>query len=161
MEEIKKGLEDDLMRNDSMKFAKKGSEIKEAVNTVLSKLIVEKSTTYSKMEGLIEEIQCLPDMECSSWKLDGYKHLMEGTPKSYSYNKIYGNGEKENTILGKVSFEGMSPQSQQDKMREYNQLSEKWVDLSISALNLQTISRNLEDKKQYMLTIDQLTKLGL
>ena len=161
MEEMKKGLEDDLMRNDSMKFAKKGSEIKEAVNITLINLTADRKNTFSKMAELVEEIQCLPDMECSSWKLDGYKHLMEGTPKSYSYNKIYGNGEKENTILGKVLFEGMSPQSQQEKMREYNQLSEKWVDLSISALNLQTISRNLEDKKQYMLTIDQLTKLGL
>ena len=161
MEDIKKGIVNDFTQNsDTMKFAKKGSEIKGAVESVLANINSEKVSIVSSMEKLLEDIHCAPDSDNNSWRTEDYKHLLGIIPKSFSYDKIYGNDRIKESSYNSQSV--VTPDKEtQNKMRDYNNLVDKFITISLSALNLQSLARNLEDKKNYMLTIDQLTKLGL
>lgn len=161
---IEKSITDDLsygIKNNSTSkesvsegliVVKTGKEIKDTLQAELSICVQQKMALYEEMTKLIQTIGKLPE---SSYKDDYLVNGWEGKielPKKYCYGEIYIKSDSEqdsNVGVGK-----------EKEMREYNEISRKYIVASIEIKKLSTIINYIDEKKSFKLSIDLASKLG-
>lgn len=160
-DELKKGFYSLFSSSESNglgRHNKKGSEIKQGISNLLSNTKDRKKEALDKMTS--EKVSFAPDTY-PSFNME-YKHLLDYVPKKFSYDLIYHGEKYVKTDNGIEEQAVRTPtQEEQQSMREYNKYAEMYVELCIDAIKLETLQRNIDDKKTYSLSIDQMTLLGL
>lgn len=160
---IKKGfysLFDNYNNNDFNRFPKKGSDIKQGISKILSTITKEKDELLNKMTSELGKIPFAPDNE--PYYNKQYKHLLGYIPKRFSYDMINHGEQYTKTDNGIEEQAIKQPTKEQaGEMREYNRYTDKYVSVCIDEIKLNTLYRNLEDKKTYNLSVDQMALLGV
>jgi len=166
-EEIKKGFfglfsqnYENKDKNTITSYNKKGSDIKLGFLNILSQINKQKSICLDSMNLLLDKITFAPNQACE--ETEDYVHLIDYLPKRFSYFLI-NNGEdsikKDNGI--EQTIIKIPTDEEKAYMREYNILVHEYIELSIYKLKLESSKRNIEDSKNYQLSINQLAILGL
>jgi len=139
---------------------KKGSDIKQALNNVIMQTNKEKSDYLDKMKAESDELSFVPDVECEiSYE---YKHLFEYIPKKFSYDMLYHGERYVRTDRGIEEQAIRKPTDEErQEMHEYNRYVQKYIDMCINKIKLDTLRKNIQENKTYSLSIDQLSILGL
>lgn len=147
-------------KSDIVYHKKKGSDIKAGIVNVIVSINKQREECLDKIKAESEHLEYSPDVE--PYMASEYRHLIGMIPRTFSYDMLY-HGEKyvrtdrgiEEKAIRKPSDE------QRQEMQEYNQYVEKYLESSIARIKLETLKRNIEENKNYNLSIDQLSILGL
>lgn len=161
LDEIKKGFYSlfDSYNNELCKLPKKGVDIKVGITKILANLTITKGDLLGKMNLEIGKLKFAPDTD--SYYDKQYKHLLSWIPKRFSWDMIQ-HGEKYVKTDNGIEEQAVNKptKEQAEEMREYNRYAEQYVEACIDEIKLNTLKNNLEDKKVYNLSVNQLTMLG-
>lgn len=147
--DIEKGIASDLQYSNSelSKVKKKGSEIKEKLNTEKSKVAIKLAEVNLIKKALKKEIGFEPDGD----------EEMEGC-KRYSYKQMYPTNQDVDSQPTNEATETMSPQIK--LMREYNSCLYRYKHCKKELGTLDTLLNSIQDKKEYELNLKIATELG-
>lgn len=143
----------------SIKIEKTGAEIKIALESAKSKNEIAKQSSYDKIELLVGEIGTQPTEDCERYSMEGLEDKIGIMPKKYRWQEIYQDncGEVSNGLgIGSQPTE----QKPNEKKRAYNNEVDKYVDICVENLQLDTMINNISLSKKYSLTIKQASVLG-
>ena len=166
----KSDIVDAFRYNDNLKIAKKGSEIKTQIDSVvLPEIIAELSGYSAKMDSLLQDCGKAPAHGAEEWDTCGMK--IDIPYKRYEWNETY-IPEKVSGI-GYGMVESFSATDAQEKKRnipenagqaqareEYNQLFNKYCRCKCDEAMCDILKNNVKDGKEYELTPKQLIALG-
>ncbi len=162
LDEIKKGFYSLFSNHDNelSKLPKKGVEIKTGIAAILVNIKRFKGELLDKLTSELGKVPFQPDSE--PYYDREYRHLLDFVPKRFSYDMI-SRGEKYTKTENGIEEQAVNKPTdeQATKMREYNSYSSQYVEVCIDAIKLETLRKNLEDRKTYNLSVNQLTMLGL
>lgn len=156
--------------NDNVKLAKKGSEIKSQIDSVVLPEITAELSDYSaKMDELLGECGNAPTRSAEEWDTCGMK--IEIPYKRYEWNETYIPEKVSGVGLGMV--ESFSASDAEDKKRnipadkhqaecreEYNRLFNKYCRCKCDEAMCNILKNNVKDATDYQLTPKQLISLG-
>lgn len=145
-----------MLGSDNLKVSKKGKEIKEKLEKVLSDEKDQKTTLSTECTSLKEKIGTEPTCDVDDYTFQGLKNRIAVAPKVYEWNECYSN----------VQISETSPDS--DKLindvctlkRKYNQCVREFIESSAEIIQIQTMIDNMDEKKSYDLTVKQASVLG-
>lgn len=142
----------------SIKIEKTGAEIKQSLEEIKSKNDIAKQSSYDKIELLVAEIGTQPTEDCERYSMEGLEDKVGIMPKKYRWQEIYEDCNVASNSLG------ISPQPTEqkpnEKKRAYNNEVDKYVDICVDNLQLDTMINNISLSKKYSLTIKQASVLG-
>ncbi len=150
----------DYKDNTLNKHSKKGSEIKDGLSTISNELNKKKSHCLDKMNHELTEVPFAPDEPCDYDK--EYHHLLNYIPRKFSYELI-SQGKKYVKTDNGIAEEAvkMPTTEERSEMREYNGYARKYMEYCIDKIKVDSLKRNILDNKNYTLSANQLTILGL
>jgi len=159
-------LENYSGNNPFSEFKKLGTGVSKSILAVISKCRLAKTEFLNQLNSVSSEISVAPSEQVSSHL--GYGLVLDFIPKNYSYDQIYITSSS--NVVGEQSLAGSAEvdpganvlsETVRENMRKYNRLSEQYVECSVTLAKLETLYRNIDDKKVYSLSLNQLTALGL
>lgn len=165
----KSDIVDAFNYSDNVKLAKKGSEIKTQIDSVVLPEITAELGDYSaKMDELLKECGNAPTRSAEEWDTCGMK--IDIPYKRYEWNETY-IPENVSGVGGMV--ESFSASDAQDKKRnipedkhqeecrdEYNHLFNKYCRCKCDEAMCNILKNNVKDATEYQLTPKQLISLG-
>lgn len=156
--DIQKSHLANMLGSDNLKIIKKGSELKEKLNTSLSKIIDEKDSKYQQIVELKNSINCEPTDEVDEWTFQGLKSRISLAPKVFKWDDCYQKHYPQNSI--DLSEDQKTENSICELKRKYNSLVRNYIEMSAEVIQIQTMIDNIEEKKNYELTVKQASTLG-
>lgn len=167
-DDLVKGISSEVMNSERFIVDKDGSDIIEAVDDMLDEVEDEADDCEEELDDLKKKIGIDPVGEEESYYFDGYEHIIEDIPPTYTWDQMNGFKapvELTETVTVSGGAEIKSPDKKtptvRDLMQEYNGKRRKFIAYKVEIINLNTIVANLDEKKKYKLTLRQLALLGL
>lgn len=162
--DLEKGALDSLSYSSENNFVKTGKEVKEKIAAIKTKMQAIQTNNQVKMDALVEKIGFKPTSSPDEWTLNRYPDVKDKLEKMKRYPwecTSYNEGYKSNSIVeeGK-QIKVASSKEEADLCREYNKLCYEHCDAIIDEHKADVYLRNMDEKKQYKLTLEQLTQLG-
>lgn len=144
----------------SIKIEKTGAEIKQSLEEIKSKNDIAKQSSYDKIELLVAEIGTQPTEDCERYSMEGLEDKVGIMPKKYRWQEIYQDNCGE--VSNGLSVATLQPTEQKpnEKKRAYNNEVDKYVDICVENIQLDTMINNINLTKKYSLTIKQASVLG-
>lgn len=150
-----------------VEFSKKGSDLKTEINKSITNLSSEKEDIKTKMAVLVATLPVKPDRPASDYQYKGMKGKI-GDIFSYSYDMCYFREEQPTNNYDSLGTETKAvtptgPESaEQAKLYDfYNDLAYQYICRCVDIEYLKMFTENLDDKKNYQLTIPQMVDLGI
>lgn len=168
-EEIEKGVVSDAFTYQSnIKFTKTGKEMKEKMAASITALEATAKTFLKSLEDASDKLEYQPTEKIDTWRLRQFKHIITSPYKVFNWNQTY-YYEKEAmnssaTAVIAESGHSCSPacsKEEADLCNAWNTLVYKYIDTLYEIELLKMYKDNLEDKKSYELTSEQLVALSL
>lgn len=143
----------------SIKIEKTGAEIKQSLEEIKSKNDIAKQSSYDKIELLVGEIGTQPTEECERYSMEGLEDKVGIMPKKYRWQEIY---QDDTSVVSNGLGISSQPTEQKpnEKKRAYNNEVDKYVDICVENIQLDTMINNINLTKKYSLTIKQASVLG-
>lgn len=151
---------------DNVLFLKTGKEIKAKLELIKAREEGEKKHFAEEMAEYKAKAGCDPKGKSYlPWRAEKIEHLIGDIPKKYTWEQMYpkSNDMEERPIVAITSMNEKVEEVTTEKkeyMQEYNEYCHKFIDVSASIIQTETIIRNLKDGDTYKLKADQLTALG-
>lgn len=128
---------------DNIQINKKGSEIKQNLESHKTKEMLAASKAQAEMVNIKEKVNCEPTEDPDSYIADGIDVAI--MPKKYPWSECYSENESDETAKLK---------------NKYNQCASKFIECQVECAMIDTMLKNIEDNKTYNLTVKQATILG-
>lgn len=140
---------------------KKGSEIKLAIQKIIGGCIVEQIKIMDKMQAELEHIPFTPDVTMKSECCPMMNSEM--IPKKFSYDMLYHNEKYINSggRITETSMSGEPTKEQRSEMIEYNNYAYDYLYLCEKRYKLEVARNNIDDNRNYTLSVDMLASLGM
>lgn len=143
--DFEKGLGNSLNKETtSMKFKKKGSEIKEKLLCLKEQYIGIKDGYLQEIISLRASISTPPTELIPDYFLRDIKLNKDNLPKIFPWSMI----------------NPADQDSTGDRMRRHNDLVENYVNIMVELVFVDTLSANLQEDREYELDTEQLVNLG-
>lgn len=170
VKDLVKGVMDDLGSyggKADVSFSKTGKQIKEKIEAVLgninSKLLLQKSA----MTGYLEKIGFMPTRELDSWEARSLPAEL-GSFKRFSWEQTSYDDRNNggSAYLGKTDESVVSQtktacsKEEAENCRNYNSALDTYLECMRDKLKAEAFIRNIDWKKSYDLSLNQLTSLG-
>jgi len=143
----------------NLNIEKTGAEIKQSLEEIKSKNDIAKQSSYDKIELLVAEIGTQPTEDCERYSMEGLEDKVGIMPKKYRWQEIY---QDNCEVSNGLSVATLQPTEQKpnEKKRAYNNEVDKYVDICVENIQLDTMINNINLTKKYSLTIKQASVLG-
>lgn len=163
-EHIEKAENNDLEKgildyNTKVTVKKKGEEIIEKMETLLTKMEAKKVEIKTQMNECVEHCGSLPTEELDNYEKNG----VETDVKRYSWEMTYYNDEKgmsHASIVNTQDSVGASSKEQAQHCRKYNSLVYDYTRVCADIKVANFYKENLDEKKMYELSAEEGVKLG-
>lgn len=167
--ELEKGIVSDAFQwQSNIKFTKTGKEMKEKMALVIPTLETQAGEVLKALDDASDLLEYQPTEKIDPWRLRQFKHIIISPYKIFNWNQTY-YYEKDamnSAATSVIADSGLScspcaSKEEADICSKWNQLVYKYVDILYEIELLKMYKENLEDKKVYELTSDQLVALGV
>lgn len=173
--EIKKAEDNDLEKgvvadafdySSKIQFFKTGKQIKDKITGAIDTLNKVRDQIVLDLNNLSDSIAFVPTEKPSPWRIEKFKNKIIIPYKTYNWNQTYFSGDGMNSnataVLGDTSGLSCSPASSKEEAgdcNKWNRLVYDYIDNLIEIEMLTVFQNNLDDKKSYELTLNQLLAL--
>ena len=154
-EELEKGMVTESFgsySNNKLSFNKTGKQIKEQITTILLPLLeAQKIQLETELVSTAKDIEAEPDSTVSDYAYRGFSKVLPKVSR-YSWEMCENRWDEMSRTTPPITDE-------QKAMRIYNDIAEKIVSTMADIQYAALLSRNVDDKKSYELTSDQVLAL--
>lgn len=166
--ELEKGIVSDAFTYQSnIKFTKTGKEMKEKIALVIPTLETQAAEVLKALDDAADVLEEQPTEKIDPWRLRQFKHIIISPYKIFNWNQTYyyekdAMNSSATACIGESghSCSPASSKEEADICSKWNQLVYKYVDVLYEIELLKMYQNNLEDKKSYELSSEQLVALG-
>jgi predicted RNA-binding protein YlxR (DUF448 family) len=166
--EIEKSLDNDIEKSsdsfnygaDKMTFKKTGKEIKEKLVGVLASIIGLKDNCEARMQVILDELKEFPTRKLDEWESRDVEKEVASL-KMFEWCKTYFNTNEKSCCVESSgnNVKSATTKEEADLCSEYNTLIRKVIGCIRDEKKVGLLERNLEDKKIYELTTQQISDL--
>ena len=146
----------------SLKLSKKGSLIKDKLNIVLEKEKQKLNTVETDLKVSLQNCDgCEPSVEADEWYTEGLEYKLTLIPKTFPWGEIY--DQKIEAPIGSLSIgeeNKIKSTTLGERKSKYNDLARKYLSIAKDIIQLNTMIANIEDNKNYDLTVKQASIIG-
>jgi hypothetical protein len=148
------------------KFSKKGSDIAEKIKALVAKVTAKQTQALSDMMKIVEDTGVSPTQPLDRWDKENLSDEVASTMKSYSWEQCCFDSNNQTACADvSVTTEKKAPkmaasQDHADKHRLYNSILNQFLDCCRDLTKADVFLRNVDEKKTYTLSLDEMKSLG-
>lgn len=158
--ELEKGVMDSFEYSKNFQFSKKGKDIKEKVALLKAEEELKVKQIEKDIETALEKCTQTPTENYSVW---GLRDKVKNPYKVFNWNQTYYNQNSNCETMGNNSGKSIQAAASPEEANcnsKYNDLIRCWIECQVELLLADLYIKNLDDKKSYNLTSEQMVTLN-
>lgn len=148
------------------KFSKKGSEVAEKVKVLVAKITAKQTQALADMTKIVEDTGVAPTQALDRWDKQDVPEEVGAAMKQYTWEQCCFDSNNQTACADvSVGTESKRPKmasskDEADKHRLYNSILMQFLDCCRDLAKADVFLRNVDEKKTYTLSLDEMKSLG-